>query len=131
MLTLSARPPALINILTTSSKSLPLEKPKFSPPNPKQFRLYAQNGNNKAENGINNGEEGKVKNGKPFKLNLLNLVLDPDPENVLAVGLTGVLTWASVQVLWQLLVVTATILISAVKYSVVAALLIFILITLL
>ncbi|KAF6134247.1 hypothetical protein GIB67_010046 [Kingdonia uniflora] len=29
-------------------------------------------------------------------------LLDPDSENLLAVGLTGLFAWATVQVLWQL-----------------------------
>ncbi|KAL3838222.1 hypothetical protein ACJIZ3_022813 [Penstemon smallii] len=126
------------------SKPLPpifhLQNPNFrSLSNPKQFRVYAQNGNKNDElpqkNGINNGGNGeneKIKNEKP-KLNLkwMDLLLNPEPDNILAVGLTGVLTWASVQVLWQLFVVSAAILIAALKYTIVAALLIFILITLL
>ncbi|CAM8961053.1 unnamed protein product [Rhodiola kirilowii] len=58
-------------------------------------------------------------------------LLNPDADNVLAVGLTGLLTWASVQVLWQLLFISLAILVAAVKYSFIAALLLFILITLL
>lgn len=60
-----------------------------------------------------------------------DLVVDPDPDNVLAVGLTGAVAWASVQVLWQLLFISLAILVAALKYSFVAALLLFILITLL
>ncbi|CAL9075256.1 unnamed protein product [Musa acuminata var. zebrina] len=55
----------------------------------------------------------------------------PDPENIAAVALTGLLTWASVQVLFQLFVISVAILLAAVKYSFVAALLLIILITLL
>jgi hypothetical protein len=58
-------------------------------------------------------------------------LLDPDPDNLLAIGLTGVLAWASVQVLWQLFFISLAILVAALKYSFIAALLIFILITLL
>ncbi|QCE05438.1 uncharacterized protein LOC114190618 [Vigna unguiculata] len=58
-------------------------------------------------------------------------LLDPDPDNVLALGLTGILTWASVQVLWQLLFISFAILVAALKYSFIAALLVFILIALL
>ncbi|KAK4435899.1 hypothetical protein Salat_0753500 [Sesamum alatum] len=125
----------------------PLQNPNFlsisrtpiksEPPNPKQFRIHAQNGNNENKNdrpatGNGGEEEEKVKNGRP-RLNLrwVDLVLDPDPDNLVAVGLTGLLTWASVQVLWQLFVISAAILIAALKYTIVAALLIFILITLL
>ena len=58
-------------------------------------------------------------------------LLEPDPDNILALGLTGLLTWASVQVLWQLLFISLAILVAALKYSFIAALLIFILIALL
>ncbi|KAL9227240.1 hypothetical protein vseg_002958 [Gypsophila vaccaria] len=80
-----------------------------------------------ASNG--NGEN----NQRPafFKLRWTELLLDPDPDNVLVVGLTGLLTWASVQVVWQLVVVSLAILVAALKYSFVAALLIFILVALL
>lgn len=59
------------------------------------------------------------------------LLLSPDPDNVLAVGLTGILAWASLQVLWQLVFISLAILVAALKYSFIAALLLFILITLL
>ena len=58
-------------------------------------------------------------------------LLEPDPDNLLAIALTGVLAWASVQVLWQLFFISLAILLAALKYSFIAALLIFILITLL
>ncbi|CAI9091267.1 OLC1v1026242C1 [Oldenlandia corymbosa var. corymbosa] len=79
-----------------------------------------------------NGGGGTGENRRP-RLNLkwVDLLLDPDPDNVVAVGLTGVLAWASVQVLWQLFVISIAIMLAALKYSFVAALLIFILITLL
>lgn len=79
-------------------------------------------------NGSNNGDGG----GKP-RLNLrwMDLLFDPDPDNIVAVGLTGLLTWASVSILWQLFVIALAILLAALKYSFIAALLIFILITLL
>ncbi|KAL0340643.1 UNVERIFIED_CONTAM: hypothetical protein Sradi_4581100 [Sesamum radiatum] len=119
--------PNFLSISTTLRKS--------QLPNPKQFRIHAQNNNNENRNDgppTGNGEEEKVKNGRP-RLNLrwADLVLDPDPDNLVAVGLTGLLTWASVQVLWQLFVISAAILIAALKYTIVAVLLIFILITLL
>lgn len=76
--------------------------------------------------------DGNEKEQAPFfKLRWTDLLLDPDPDNVLAVGLTGLLTWASVQVVWQLLAVSFAIVIAALKYSFVAALLIFILVALL
>lgn len=58
-------------------------------------------------------------------------IFNPDPDNILAVALTGLLAWASAQVLWQLFFISSAILVAALKYSFIAALLIFILITLL
>lgn len=82
-------------------------------------------------NGGGGGGDGLGKNGRP----ILNIrwgdLLDPDPDNLLALALTGLLTWASVQVLWQLFFISLAILLAALKYSFVAALLLFILITLL
>ncbi|CAK9188393.1 unnamed protein product, partial [Ilex paraguariensis] len=122
--------------------------------NPRKLSTHAENGkgNNsnggvntdteereKRENGFNvnnGGREEDVKkeegNGGPrFNLKWVNLLLDPDPDNILAVGLTGVLAWASLQVLGQLFFISLAILLAALKYSFIAALLIFILITLL
>ncbi|KAI3799637.1 hypothetical protein L1987_34936 [Smallanthus sonchifolius] len=65
------------------------------------------------------------------KLRWSELLLDPDRDNVVAVGLTGALAWAGVQVMWQLFVVTMAVLIAAIKYTFVGVLLIFIVITLL
>ncbi|OVA04650.1 hypothetical protein BVC80_1711g38 [Macleaya cordata] len=109
-----------------------------NPRNPRRFVVFAENdnGQNKKDpketgNGNNNGKEDLKRDRRLF----LNLkwkdLLDPDPENFVAVGLTGLLTWASVQVLWQLLFISLAILVAALKYSFIAALLIFILITLL
>ncbi|KAL2896361.1 CMP-sialic acid transporter 5 [Bienertia sinuspersici] len=78
-----------------------------------------------------NGDGNEKEQAPFFKLRWTDLVLDPDPDNVLAVGLTGLLTWASVQVVWQFLAVSFAIVIAALKYSFVAALLIFILVALL
>ena len=82
-----------------------------------------------------NGEEDANNNFSKQKRPIFgfnwNALLDPDPDNVLALGLTGLLTWASVQVLWQLLFISFAILVAALKYSFIAALLVFILITLL
>nr|XP_009773387.1 PREDICTED: uncharacterized protein LOC104223623 isoform X1 [Nicotiana sylvestris]XP_016440842.1 PREDICTED: uncharacterized protein LOC107766561 isoform X1 [Nicotiana tabacum] len=46
----------------------------------------------KSDNGGSNNSSG----GRP-RLNLrwVDLILDPDPDNIVAVGLTGLLTWAS------------------------------------
>lgn len=77
-------------------------------------------------------EEDVKRDGRPtFNLRWADLVLDPDPDNILAVGLTGLLAWASAQVLWQLFFISLAIIVAALKYSFIAALLIFILITLL
>lgn len=58
-------------------------------------------------------------------------LLSADPENIAAVGLTGLLAWASVQALFQLIFISLAIVLAALKYSFIAALLLFILITLL
>ncbi|XP_050211776.1 uncharacterized protein LOC126661937 [Mercurialis annua] len=79
-------------------------------------------------------EENDLKGNRKdplFNVKLGDLFLDPDPDNILAVGLTGILAWASAQVLWQLFIVSFAILTAALKYSFIAALLVFILITLL
>ncbi|KAK4367125.1 hypothetical protein RND71_015005 [Anisodus tanguticus] len=111
-------------------------------PKRKQILVYAaeKNGNNDTvsenlDNGLNNNGNGSKNgnNGGRPRLNLrwMDLLLDPDPDNIVAVGLTGLLTWASVSILWQLFVIALAILLAALKYSFIAALLIFILITLL
>lgn len=115
----------------------PLQNPNFpslsiSPQNSgrKLSPIYAQNGDGDKNKELPKEEEAK--NERP-RLNLkwAELLLDRDPDNIVAVGLTGLLTWASVQVLWQLLVISAAIVLAALKYTIVAALLVFILITLL
>ncbi|KAK6929087.1 Pentatricopeptide repeat [Dillenia turbinata] len=98
--------------------------------------IFADNKNNGNGSGNGNGGDDELKgskrNGRPgFVVKLKELILDPDPENLVAVGLTGLLTWASVQVLWQLLFISGAILVAAIKYSFIAAFLLFILITLL
>ncbi|XP_061998534.1 uncharacterized protein LOC133715861 [Rosa rugosa] len=115
------------------------------PKRPIRFVSLANNNNNglnqekeeekEKEQGIgsNGGGDGSGKNQRSIFSNIRwgDLLLDPDPNNILAVGLTGILTWASVQVLWQLLFISLAILVAAVKYSFIAAVLLFILITLL
>lgn len=103
-----------------------------------EMKQKQSNGLNGNSINSNNGDEKEKPggngngNGRP-RLNLkwIDLLIDPDPDNVVAVGLTGVLAWASVQVLWQLFVISVAIILAALKYSFIAALLIFILITLL
>ncbi|KAM1018840.1 hypothetical protein ACFX2I_040282 [Malus domestica] len=140
--------PSLHTHLNFSSYSpLKTQIPKI----PKRFVVFANNGNGLKqdsnseereeekgdEEGIGSdgggGDDGLGKNQRPLFGNIRwgDLLLDPDPNNILAVGLTGLLTWASVQVLWQLLFIALAILVAAVKYSFIAAVLLFILIALL
>ncbi|OMO95197.1 hypothetical protein CCACVL1_05501 [Corchorus capsularis] len=119
-------------------------KPQIQiPKHSSRFLLFAQNGNNELPKEKGKEEEkakgqGQQPNGSingndrrsMFNFRLGDL-LDPDPDNIVAVGLTGLLTWASAQVLWQLFLISGAILLAALKYSFIAALLIFILITLL
>jgi hypothetical protein len=114
------------------------------PRKPLPLFVAAASNNNSNNNGVKESQQqppssGSNSNGqeeqrRPFSsffgLNWSNL-LDPDPDNVIALGLTGLLTWASVQVLFQLLFISLAILVAALKYSFIAALLIFILIALL
>ncbi|XP_058088537.1 uncharacterized protein LOC131235390 isoform X4 [Magnolia sinica] len=69
-----------------------------SPKNESRLVAFAaERGPNKGQNGSGNGRDDMKRNGRPiFSLKWQDL-LDPDPENILAVGLTGLLTWASVQ----------------------------------
>lgn len=135
-----------------SSSPLSLKPhPLFLSPKPHPFLKFANNNNNnelreqgntqqqqqqkKPPNGSKEEEEEKVNDWSNQRRTILGFnwrtLLDPDPDNVLALGLTGILTWASVQVLWQLLFISLAILTAAIKYSFIAALLVFILIVLL
>ncbi|KQJ91890.1 uncharacterized protein LOC100836707 [Brachypodium distachyon] len=58
-------------------------------------------------------------------------LLVPAPDNAAAVALTGALVWAGASLLLQLVLISASIFAAAVKYSFVAALLLFVLIALL
>ncbi|TMW84659.1 hypothetical protein EJD97_024693 [Solanum chilense] len=135
------------SISKTHSPFSPIHTPKSKIcPKRKHFIVFAaENGSNNTEkqenglknNGFSNGngsnDNGNGDGGGKPRLNLrwMDLLLDPDPDNIVAVGLTGLLTWASVSILWQLFVIALAILLAALKYSFIAALLIFILITLL
>jgi hypothetical protein len=135
---------------TTRPLSLsPHTQPKI-PRKPPRFPVvvFAENNNNN-NNGLSkdppkerdkeeeeeksgsNGGNDLGKDGRPILNIKWSDLLNPDPDNLLAIALTGLLTWASVQVLWQLFFISLAILLAALKYSFVAALLIFILITLL
>ncbi|XWS65720.1 hypothetical protein CRYUN_Cryun05aG0137800 [Craigia yunnanensis] len=90
------------------------------PKYPSRFILFAQNGNNddltkepnkkpeeeeKAKghpNGsINGNDGGDLKNDRRSMFNFrLGDLLDPDPVNIVAVGLTGLLTSASIQAIF-------------------------------
>ncbi|CAN8328519.1 unnamed protein product [Cochlearia groenlandica] len=104
---------------------------------PLNLRTYAQKdgkGSTKESSNDGNrpvGDNGSNKDGfGGFNFSLGDL-LKPEQDNFAAVGLAGVLTWASLQVLSQLFLISFAILVAALKYSFIAALLIFILVTLL
>lgn len=113
--------------------------------NRRRFTAFASNKNNELDGNIkeregerngangssNGGDDLRKERGPVFNIKWAELLIDPDPDNILAVALTGLLAWASVQVLWQLFFISLAILVAALKYSFIAALLIFILITLL
>lgn len=93
--------------------------------------IKEREGERNGAKGSNGGDDLKKERGPVFNIKWAELLIDPDPDNILAVALTGLLAWASVQVLWQLFFISLAILVAALKYSFIAALLIFILITLL
>lgn len=94
--------------------------------NPRGFNAsFSDESNSDNNNGDVEDEVPRV------NLRWSELVLDPDRDNVVAVGLTGALVLAGVRVLWKLFVVTMAILIAAVKYTFVGVVLIFVVITLL
>ncbi|KAL2525947.1 hypothetical protein Adt_11001 [Abeliophyllum distichum] len=117
------------------SPILPFHNLNFRPKKPKprkQFSVHSQNNNGQSsEHDSSSNNVGGVNGRSRLNLRWADLLLDPNPDNIVAVGLTGILTWAGVQVLWQLLVIGIVILVTALKYTVVAALLVVILITLL
>ncbi|KAI5071969.1 hypothetical protein GOP47_0014220 [Adiantum capillus-veneris] len=55
-------------------------------------------------------------------------IVNPTPENLLALLLTGLLGLAILQIFWQLFLVAVTITLAALKYSVIAAILLALLI---
>ncbi|KAF9674961.1 hypothetical protein SADUNF_Sadunf10G0182100 [Salix dunnii] len=114
---------------THSSASFPLKTSKKTHPR----LLFAQINNNnnltqepkepeqEKKNGSANNSGGSgddLKQDQPpplFDIKWGDLLLNPDPDNILAVGLTGLLSWASVQVLWQLFIIAFAILVAALK----------------
>ncbi|KAK9911912.1 hypothetical protein M0R45_035792 [Rubus argutus] len=79
------------------------------------------------EHGSNGGDEMGKNQQSIFNNRWSDLLLDSNPNNILVVGLMELLTWVSVQVLWQLLFISLAILVAALKYSFVAAVFLFIL----
>ncbi|XP_010912236.1 uncharacterized protein [Elaeis guineensis] len=120
-------PRSFHHILRTS----PLQNPRSR----RGFAVFAEGNGLKRDDAVGRetGEGGadlKRDRRPAFNLRWRDL-LYPDPENMVAIGLTGLVTWASVQVLGQLFFISIAILLAALKYSFIAALLLFILITLL
>ncbi|XP_048442446.1 uncharacterized protein LOC125478344 [Pyrus x bretschneideri] len=134
--------PSLQTHLNFSYNSpLKTEIPKI----PKRFVVFANNDNGLEQDsnskekveekgkdeGIGSDGSGSVddlgKNQQPLFGNIRwgDLLPDPDPNNVLAVGFTGLLTWVSVQVLS----IASAMLVVVCKYSFIAVVLLFILIT--
>lgn len=134
-------PPSILLHNNFTSRSLPSKTQIQSLKTPKRFVIHAtekENGNglsmdpNESPGGGGDGGGNDMKRDRRPILNVnWKDLLDPDPDNILAVGLTGLLTWASIQVLVQLFFIGLAILVAALKYSFIAALLLFILITLL
>ncbi|RDX91731.1 hypothetical protein CR513_26238, partial [Mucuna pruriens] len=114
----------------------------FLSPKPHPLLLFANNSNNnnaelkeqgntQQQQQPNGSNEQQQENGSDWSQQRRPILgfnwrtlLDPDPDNILALGLTGLLTWASVQVLWQLLFISLAILVAALKYSFLAAFLV-------
>ncbi|XP_028556192.1 uncharacterized protein LOC110106052 [Dendrobium catenatum] len=109
----------------------------FRNPSSSKLVVFASGGETNGNGEVKEQEEagdfrGELKRDRRPAFNLRwRDLLNPDPENILAVGLTGLLTLASVQILGQLFFISFAIVLAALKYSFIAALLLFILITLL
>ncbi|KAG6601207.1 hypothetical protein SDJN03_06440, partial [Cucurbita argyrosperma subsp. sororia] len=104
------------SLSTRSSFSFPLFKFPLHysesqiPGKRKRFTALASNndnglgGNIKEREGERNGAKGsngdddlRKERGPVFNIKWAELLIDPDPDNILAVALTGLLAWASVQ----------------------------------
>lgn len=81
-------------------------------------------------NSFFSGNDEDLQDIGPIRIGLLDL-LDPDPQNMLTVAFTGLLTLAAFQILWQIFFVSLAIIVAALKYSLIAAILLFIIVTLL
>ncbi|KAJ9540312.1 hypothetical protein OSB04_026818 [Centaurea solstitialis] len=84
----------------------------------------------KSRKGVNAQDKEDLKEDR-VGLRWSGLLLSRDRDNVVAVGLTGVLSWASLQMVWQLFMATMATFIAGIKYTFIGILLIFIIITLL
>ncbi|CAK9316984.1 unnamed protein product [Citrullus colocynthis] len=79
--------------------------------NRRRFTAFANNKNNELDGNIkeregerngangssNGGDDLGKERGPVFNIKWAELLIDPDPDNILAVALTGLLAWASVQ----------------------------------
>jgi len=127
-LLLSPKPHPLLTFANNNNNNNELrEQRNTQQQQQQQQQQQPPNGSNEQEEKVNDWSNQR----RPILGFNWRTLLDPDPDNVLALGLTGILTWASVQVLWQLLFISLAIFVAAIKYSFIAALLVFILIALL
>uniref|UniRef100_A0A1J3ID18 Transmembrane protein n=1 Tax=Noccaea caerulescens TaxID=107243 RepID=A0A1J3ID18_NOCCA len=136
---LTLKPLVPITLKPRFSYNIPQHRIHFRK-SPLKLKTYARNGGNEPAMEPPGGgnkpissddENGSKKDGfAGFSFKWGDL-LNPDQDNFVAIGLAGVLTWASLQVLSQLFFISFAILVAALKYSFIAALLIFILVTLL
>ncbi|KAJ1265196.1 hypothetical protein BS78_08G060800 [Paspalum vaginatum] len=115
--------------LNPASSSSPL---RLRPPGPAVAR--AANGNGNGDGGP--PAEGEKEERRAPSLPALSEIrwgelLSPEPSNAAAAVLTGALAWAGASLLLQLALISASIFAAAVKYSFVAAILLFVLIALL
>ena len=119
-LLLSPKPHPLLTFANNNNNNNELREQR----NTQQQQQHQQQQQQQPPNGSNEQEE-KVNDWSNQRRPILGFnwrtLLDPDPDNVLALGLTGILTWASVQVLWQLLFISLAIFVAAIKYSFIAS----------
>ncbi|WCJ19244.1 hypothetical protein M5689_001541 [Euphorbia peplus] len=100
--------------LPLPNSTFPFKTQFKNPKTQSKFPLFATNNNSDEPQKQQNNDLKEDKN-PIFNVKLGDLLLNPDPDNLVAVGLTGLLAWASAQVLWQLLIVSLAILVAAVK----------------